>query len=126
VKSVADSPEVSKADPTRPRANQEFIIVSHSLGSYLIFFALDTDQTIAETRTIEQSGSNLKAILERTSVVYFFAHQLRLLELVSLDGQSERNVATHLEDLAQARCEYLKSFPGGPPRSVSLPNSCIE
>lgn len=112
LKSVADSPEASKADPTRPRANQEFIIVSHSLGSYLIFSALDTDKTAVKTHTEQSSGSNLKAILERTSLVYFFANQLRLLELVSLDGPSERNIATHLEDWAKVRCEYLESLAG--------------
>ncbi len=57
--------------------------------------------------------------------MYFFANQLRLLELVGLDGPGDKNIATHLEDWAKARCEYLKSLPGAaqeckPPRIVAL------
>ena len=124
LKSLADSPGAPTADPARPRANQEFIIVSHSLGSYLIFSALDADPATAKTSAQGQSDSDLKAILERTSLVYFFANQLRLLELAGLDGPSERNIATHLEDWAKVRCEYLKSFPGAkeckPPQITAL------
>ena len=114
LKSLADSPDVSKADPTGPRGNQEFVIVSHSLGSYLIFSALDVNQSTVQTPAIEQWRNDLREILKRTSLVVFFANQLRLLELVSLDGPSERNIATHLEDWGKARCEYLKSLPDAP------------
>ena len=55
----------------------------------------------------------------------FFANQLRLLELASLDGPSERNIATHLLDWGKTRCEYLKSLPDAPqeckyPRIIAL------
>jgi hypothetical protein len=46
--------------------------------------------------------------------VVFFANQLRLLELSSLDGPTERNIATHLEDWGKARCGYLESLPDAP------------
>jgi hypothetical protein len=46
--------------------------------------------------------------------VVFFANQLRLLELSSLDGPTERNIATHLQDWGKARCDYLKSLPEAP------------
>jgi len=119
-----NSPGAPTADPARPLANQEFIILSHSLGSYLIFSALDADPATAKTSAQGQSDSDLKAILERTSLVYFFANQLRLLKLADLDGPSERNIATHLEDWAKVRCEYLKSFPGAteckPPQTTAL------
>jgi hypothetical protein len=112
--SLADSPAVAQGDPNMPRANQEFVIVSHSLGSYLIFSALDVNQSTGQMAATEQWRSDIRELLKRTSLVVFFANQLRLLELVSLDGPSERNIATHLEDWGKARCEYLKSLPDAP------------
>jgi hypothetical protein len=125
LKSLADTSTASQADATGARANQEFIIVSHSLGSYLIFSALDMDQMTAKTATAEQTRNDLQEILKHTSLVVFFANQLRLLEFGGLDGPSERNIATHLEDWSKVRCEYLKSLPGAlqeckPPRIVAL------
>ena len=125
LKSLVDSTGASVADPGQPRTNQEFVIVSHSLGSYLIFSALDTNQLIGKTSAAESSRTDLQEILKRTSLVVFFANQLRLLELVGLDGPSERNIATHLEDWGKVRCEYLKSLPNAsagcrPPRIIAL------
>jgi hypothetical protein len=125
LKSLADAPAASQANATKARGNQEFVIVSHSLGSYLIFSALDMDQMTGKTATAEQTRNDLQQILKRTSLVVFFANQLRLLELVGLDGPSERNIATHLEDWGKVRCEYLKSLPNAPqeckpPRIVAL------
>jgi len=125
LKSLADSPGGANTDPNQPRANQEFVIVSHSLGSYLIFSALDVNQSTGQTATEEQLGSDLREILKRTPLVVFFANQLRLLELVSLDGPTERNIATHVEDWGKARCEYLRSLPGAsqeckPPLIIAL------
>jgi hypothetical protein len=125
LKSLADSTGASQAESGRSRANQEFIIVSHSLGSYLIFSALDMDQLAGKTATEEQTRNDLQEILKRTSLVVFFANQLRLLELNGLDGPSERNIATHLQDWGKVRCEYLKSLPSAPqdckpPRIIAL------
>ncbi len=125
LKSLADLPGAPQADPGQPRANQEFIIVSHSLGSYLIFSALDMNQMTGKTAAAEQSRNDLQEILKRTSLVVFFANQLRLLELVGLDGPSERNIATHLQDWGKVRCEYLESLPGAsaeckPPRIIAF------
>jgi len=125
LKSLADASTTSQTDPIGVRANQEFVIVSHSLGSYLIFSALDMDQTDGKTATAEQTRSDLQEILKRTSLVVFFANQLRLLELVGLDGPSERNIGTHLQDWGKVRCDYLKSLPSAPqgckpPRIIAL------
>src|SRR3954452_17049665 len=109
LKSPADAPTTSQTDAAGTRANQEFVIVSHSLGSYLIFSALDMNQMTGNTATVEQTGNDLQQMLKRTSMVVFFANQLRLLELVGLDGPSERNIATHLEDWVKIRCEHLMS-----------------
>jgi len=125
LKSVSDVPGGSEADPEKPRANQEFILVTHSLGSYLTFSALDDIDLTEKTAAAEQTKTDLNEILKRTSLVVFFANQLRLLELASLDGPSERNIATHLLDWGKTRCEYLKSLPDAPqeckyPRIIAL------
>jgi hypothetical protein len=101
LKSVAVSPDGIRGGDATPRDDQEFMIVSHSLGSYLIFAALDIGP-----------GNAFEEVLKRTSLVYFFANQLRLLELASLDGASGKNLATHLEDWGRLRCEYLTPSAG--------------
>ena len=122
LKSQEDSRVAGVSDPTRQSVDQEFIIVSHSLGSYLIFSALDIT---TKTTTVQQSGNSFEHVLERTSMVFFFANQLRLLELASLDGPTDRNLATHLEWWGKLRCDYLKSRSGSsegcrPPRITAL------
>jgi hypothetical protein len=59
LKSLADSPVTSKADAEKPKANQEFIIVSHSLGSYLIFSALDVNQATEKSAAMLQAETAL-------------------------------------------------------------------
>jgi hypothetical protein len=112
LKSQGDSTTAGVSDRTRQPFDPEYIIVGHSLGSYLIFSALDINQTTTKTTTVQQSANRFDQILERTSMVFFLANQLRLLELASLDGPSERNFATHLESWGHLRCDYLKSKPG--------------
>jgi hypothetical protein len=124
LKSLADSGGEGRADRDQPRANQEFVVVSHSLGSYLIFSALDANYSKGNTQATERARRDLEEILKRTSLVVFFANQLRLLELESLDGPSERNIATHLEDWAKVRCEYIQSLSPAsqckPPKLIAL------
>jgi hypothetical protein len=112
LKSVAISPEGIRGGAPAPRDHQEYVIVSHSLGSYLIFAALDITSSTPKTLTVEKSGDAFEEILKRTALVYFFANQLRLLELASLDDSGEQNLVRHLEDWGRLRCEYLKSAPG--------------
>jgi hypothetical protein len=103
-------------DSYKPTDNQEFIIVSHSLGSYLMFSALDlqndteaklTAQTGQPTATSEpQSGLPAEIIqnwrmrfddvLSKTSHAYFMANQLSLLELANLDDTKGGNIFAHL------------------------------
>jgi hypothetical protein len=68
LKSLSDVPGASGTDPGRPRANQEFIIVTHSLGSYLTFSALDDIDSTEKTAAREQTRSELNEILKRTSL----------------------------------------------------------
>jgi hypothetical protein len=115
LKSAAISPEGSRDGLAIPSVNQEYVIVSHSLGSYLIFAALDIGPATLKTSTVQNSGNAFEEILKRTSLVYFFANQLRFLELASLDGASDKNLVTHLEDWGRLRCEYLTPSPGSTP-----------
>ena len=112
LKSIAVSPEGDRGDAAGPTANQEYVIVSHSLGSYLIFAALDISPATSQTPTVQRSGDTFEQILGRTPLVYFFANQLRLLELASLDQPPGKSLLSHLEAWARLRCEYEKSVLG--------------
>ena len=81
---------------TEHGTDREFIVVSHSLGSYLVFSTLE-DQKCAlptDAPTPPQSGAATpesatedratEYVLERTSLVYFLANQVPLLELATL------------------------------------------
>jgi hypothetical protein len=104
-------------DSYTPTDNQEFIIVSHSLGSYLMFSALDL-QNDTEAKQPAQTGqptamsepqSGLSAetinnwrerfddVLTKTSHAYFMANQLSLLELANLDDTKGGNLFAHLK-----------------------------
>ncbi|HET9838037.1 MAG TPA: hypothetical protein VFR84_07365, partial [Candidatus Angelobacter sp.] len=125
LKSVAISAEGIRGGPPTPRDDQEYVIVSHSLGSYLIFAALDITSGTPKTATVERSGDAFEEILKRTSLVYFFANQLRLLELASLDDSGDQNLVRHLQDWGRLHCDYQKSLPGAagectPPKIIAL------
>jgi hypothetical protein len=120
LKSVAISPIGIRGGDATPGDDQEYVIVSHSLGSYLIFAALDRHPAGKEGVPAGEKGDEFEEILKRTSLVYFFANQLRLLELASLDGASDKNLVTHLEDWGRLRCEYLNPSPG-PPQPCARP-----
>jgi hypothetical protein len=113
LKSVAVSADGVRTGPDTPRDYQEFVIVSHSLGSYLIFAALDITRTTQKTETVERSGDAFRGVLKQTALVYFFANQLRLLELASLDESADGNLVKHLEDWGSLRCQYQREQPGG-------------
>jgi hypothetical protein len=74
--------------------DREFIVVSHSLGSYLVFSTLNLDNRDAAPApppTPPSTGAAAEDaaaqyILERTSLVYFFANQVPLLELANVHG----------------------------------------
>jgi len=81
--------------------DQEFIGVTHSLGSYLLFNALNpefasvTGQELsasdAARKTAEENA--VRYIFERTSQVYFFANQLEMLEITNLESVPESSTA---------------------------------
>jgi hypothetical protein len=80
--------------------NQAFVFVTHSLGSYLIFSALDYKNTAVSIPL--ESQSKLQDVLKRTPLVYFLANQLRMLELATLED-AQQKMANHLKTWADAR-----------------------
>jgi len=92
LKSVNVAADGSRQDAIGPTRNQEFVIVSHSLGSYLIFSALGLNLAEPDTSTMKQWKGQFETILSHTSMVYFFANQLRLLELANLDVITSGNM----------------------------------
>jgi hypothetical protein len=74
--------------------DQEFIGVTHSLGSYLLFNALNPDahDASAPAQSAQQAAmdtnedSAVQYIFQRTSLVYFFANQIQMLEITNLEN----------------------------------------
>jgi len=84
--------------------DREFIGVTHSLGSYLLFNALSdaagsaVPQELAsvESARLAAEQSAMRYIFERTSLMYFFANQLEILEIADLEiAPSETSGAFH-------------------------------
>jgi hypothetical protein len=77
--------------------DQEFIGVTHSLGSYLLFntlnpeFSSTSDEDLspsdAARKTAEENA--IRYIFERSSLMYFFANQLEMLEITNLESAPE-------------------------------------
>jgi hypothetical protein len=71
--------------------DQEFVGVTHSLGSYLFFNALNPDarsqaQAPEPAATKADENSAVQYIFERTTLVYFFANQIEMLEITNLEN----------------------------------------
>jgi hypothetical protein len=110
LKSVNVAADGSRGDAVEPDPNQEFVIVSHSLGSYLMFEALDVDLSDSNTSTPQLWKQRFEKVLGQTSIVYFLANQLRLLELANLDNSTGSNMVKHLNAWGQIRMNHLKSL----------------
>jgi len=110
LKSVRVAADGSRGSAVEPAPNQEFVIVSHSLGSYLIFSALDLDLNKLGNSQMKEWKVEFERILGRTSTVFFFANQLRLLELANLDITNTTNIVEHLETWGKLRRRYLDSL----------------
>jgi hypothetical protein len=73
-------------------AGTEYIVISHSLGSFLVFSALnlsgpDADASMARSNLDPALAANtFDYVMQHTSQVYFFANQVPLLELAMLGG----------------------------------------
>ena len=90
-----------------PEPRQEFVIVSHSLGSYLMFAALDVGSANVNAKAAADVREQFQNILRHTSQVYFFANQVRFLELADLNDSST-SMYSHLQEWADLRTQYLQ------------------
>ncbi len=76
--------------------DQVFIAVTHSMGSFLLLdtLALDTayrSRIVPQPQDTQQSSAEnqaLQYVAERTSLIYFFANQVPILELANLEPDS--------------------------------------
>jgi len=110
LKSVKVNADGRRGDAAAAIPDQEFVVVSHSLGSYLMFSALDLTETVPPSNP--QWKVEFERILGRTSIAYFLANQIRLFELAKLDAIDNGNMRQHLELWGKLRREYLASQPG--------------
>jgi len=97
-----------------PAQHQEFVVVSHSLGSYLIFSALDL-QNGPQGTTPPDWENRFDQVLSQTSHAYFMANQVRLLELADLDNTKNGSLVVHLGRWSQLRAQAHQD----PPRIVA-------
>ena len=93
-----------------PAENQEYVVVSHSLGSYLIFSALDL-QGGTLRGTPSNSEGRFEKILSQTSHAYFMANQVSLLELADLDNTKRGSLIAHLGHWSRLRAETQQDPP---------------
>lgn len=117
-------------DSYKPDEKQEFIIVSHSLGSYLMFAALDSQSDsgtaapapqadMSGVTSQQQNGPQISAtedwkkkfddVLRKTSYAYFMANQLSLLELSNLEKSTNGSMITHLKAWGDLRAQIQQS-----------------
>ena len=125
LKSVAASPTASPENPIMPDPKHEFVLVSHSLGSYLIFSALNIDPADRSYAATERAREAYAQVLKQTSLVYFFANQVPLLELANLDeapvtasetGQRVDNAdefVANLQAWGRLACDYQRTVTPG-------------
>ena len=97
-----------------PTENQEYVLVSHSLGSYLIFSALDLEDN-PQHETASNRKSRAEKVLAQTSHVYLMANQVRLLELADLGNTKNGSLITHFEHWSRLRAQAHQD----PPRIVA-------
>ena len=89
-------------DSFTPASNQEFVVVSHSLGSYLMFSALDLEGD-PQAAMHPDWNDKFDKVLSQTSHAYFMANQIRLLELANLDDVKNGNLIAHLQNWSDSR-----------------------
>ena len=97
-----------------PAKHQESVVVSHSLGSYLIFSALDLESG-RQGGTPSDWENRFDKILSQTSHAYFMANQIRLLELADLDTTKNGSLITHLGRWGHLRADAHQD----PPRIIA-------
>jgi hypothetical protein len=114
VKSVAASGDEPKAlseqiSENATRSDSEYIVISHSLGSFLVFSALNSQIRNTPATTASQGppavtplvAGAFTYVLRHTGQAYFFANQISLLELAMLGSATSPGVSENFAvDLA--------------------------
>jgi hypothetical protein len=121
-----------KHQTRKDETDQEFVAITHSLGSFLL---LDTFENNTSTdRDAPTAGEDAKALAyvrDRTVMMYFFANQVPLLELANLkEAPSVPDSGTQPEAdeesaligrWAQSRAQFMQTLkPGDPGRRLQL------
>jgi hypothetical protein len=83
--------EAVKNQEEHPEQKPEFVVVSHSLGSYLMFSELDLRDD-PQAAKHQEWKTEFETLLSETSHAYFMANQVRLLELANLDDTKNGNL----------------------------------
>jgi hypothetical protein len=99
LKSVVSSSINSKPTGTAG-GDGDYIIISHSLGSFLIFAALSPENVPDASGTdAKQNKQVLHDVLAHLSQVYFFANQVPLLDLAMLGNPAQSVVSPQVADI---------------------------
>jgi hypothetical protein len=83
--------------------------------------ALDITETQAAAATQAQKA-RVEYVLSHLSTVYFFANQLRLLEMANLDNGTSANMIKRLELWGKLRSNYLASQNVSTPDHLARPH----
>jgi hypothetical protein len=97
-------------DSFDPSKNQEFVVVSHSLGSYLMFSALDLKSDPKSVK-LPDWENKFRKVLGQTSHIYFLANQVRLLAFANLDDSKNGNLTTLLRNWKELRDQAQQAPP---------------
>jgi hypothetical protein len=95
----------------RDQTGEEVVSVSHSLGSYLMFSALDLQDDPKSAAAHTEWEKKFETLLGETSHAYLMANQVRLLELANLDDTKNGNLITHLKNWNEARQNAHQRLP---------------
>ena len=96
--------EAAKANAAGPQRELDFMVVSHSLGSFLMFSALDLPADAPDAK-IADWKKDLDELLRQTSHAYFMANQIRLLELANLEKSDKGILLPHLKTWSDLRAQ---------------------
>jgi hypothetical protein len=121
LKSVNVADDGGREGTVGPLPNQEFVIVTHSLGSYLVFSTLDLPPSLSESSAPQDWKLRFEKVLAQTSSVYFLANQLRLLELANLDVSPAQNMLKNLESWGRLRRQYQSALAAPSPNDLLPP-----
>jgi len=109
---AATTANLNTTAPMQQAAGAEYIAISHSLGSFLIFSALHLEYT-SPTGSLDgsdpQRAEVFNYLLGHLSQAYFFANQIPLLELAKLESGEDTKAFLDLKNWADQRAIFMKN-----------------